>query len=164
MRSEFARRSGDFAMSGLDGSSWNWKPYYLVDFNFPIQSGNLTPRNDPIDLVTNLEGYVPYSNYSGDILSVNRWFSGVRSIYGLEVSVGFRTLSLEDWSDRIYWSWDDTVNIADFDIDTNLSDKSMDRILDPCVISSSAQDKVRSGRDFFSGDPSVYDIEITTSN
>ena len=164
MRSEFARRSGDFAMSGLDGNSWNWKPYYLVDFNYPIQSGNLTPRNDPIDLITNLEGYVPYSNYSGDIFSVNRWFSGVRSIYGLEVSVGFRTLTLEDWSERIYWSWDDTVNIADFDINTNLSDKSMDRILDPCVISSSDQNKVRSGRDFFSGDQSVYDIEVTASN
>ena len=162
MRSEFAKRSGEFAMSGLDGDSWTWKPYYLIDYNVPLKSAPIA-QNYPIDILTYGEGRVPYSVYSGDILSVNRWASGVRSIYGMELSIDYRGLTPEDWAERIYWSWDDLVNLSNQVIDINLSDQTLDISRDPSILLYNERDQIKRERDSFSGDLSVHDIDVFAS-
>lgn len=163
MRSEFAKRSGDFAMSGLDGNSWNWKPYYLIHSERPIQ---VLPNviDNPIDSIANLDSYAEYPTYSGNILSQTRSFSGHRNIYGMELITGYRFPTLEDWENKLYWMWDDVSIIIDFSYENRCLGQINDIISDPEIISIYGTENTRSSNFYFSGNLVCHDIEITTSN
>lgn len=164
MRSEFAKRSGDFAMSGLDGNSWSWKPYYLIHYENPIQAIPEGGIENPIDAIINLDGYAEYPTYSGNILSDNKNFSGRRNIYGIEIITGYRFLTLEDWENKLYWMWDDVSIIIDFSYECQCLDQVTDIVVDPEIISFYPTDKTRSSIFYFSGKFICYDIEIVISN
>ena len=166
MRSEFARRSGEFSMSGLDGDSWTWKPYFLLNYDTPTKVAIANPQNYPLDIWPYEEmGYIDYSTYSGDILSVNRWMSGITSIHGIEMSIGFRevTLTPEEWAERIYWSWDDASNIVDLGTDVMTLGNGVDISRDPCKVAFNEYNQILRGKDLLSGSHQVYDINLLVS-
>lgn len=166
IRSEYCnKRSESNSRSGLDGNNWEYKPAYILDFNDSIDMG-LADYDNPIEIISNLDGgFLPYSQRFGDILDVNDSYSGIRSLYGFELAVGYREYTMRDWSDKIYWSWDDVAVRVDMS-STSLTwkDYSMDIVREPIMISTYSQEEVYSSNASLSGYFQCNDIEVLVSN
>ena len=167
IRSEYCnKRSGAYSRSGLDGTSWTYKPCFIIDSNEPVSMNIPEHCENTIEVSTNVDGgFISYSSHSGNILDVNDSYSGVRSIFGIELALGIRPTTMQDWVDKVYWSWDDTAVLGDFtDQNAKLQGTHMDIVNEPPLVSYYSLTETYDRDHSMSGYLQCYDIEIFASN
>lgn len=166
IRSEYCnKRSGSNSRSGLDGSSWLVKPAFILDFNDPV-SMEISRCENIIELSSNLDtGYIPDSSHYGNILDVNDSYSGVRSLYGFELALGYRQIDIEDWADKLYWSWDDVVVRSDMTSNSlEWNSCSIDIVKETSIIEIYSTEEKYSSNSSLSGYLQCHDIQIQITN
>jgi hypothetical protein len=168
MYSEYCnKRSGSLARSGLDGQLWNFKHCLIIDLNKPVSMNIPEFCDNTIEVSVNLDGgFLTYSSFYGNILSVNDQYSGIREIFGIELGQEFRSLpEVVNWAEKLYWSWDDVaVPIDATSTNAVVFGTLRDIVNDPPVVSYYSQKETYDEDHSLSGVTSCYDIEVTLGN
>lgn len=163
-RSEFAKRSGEMAMSGLDGESWEWKPYFILDSDEPVRIVNDNPIKEVIDVSPTIESYISFYDTTGKTLSVNRVLSGARTIYGIEIVVGYRVITLEDWQEKVYWMFTDFTNEVALGEDIEPISQTHIIYYDAPIIQYGYRGNQPEDFNYYSGRTTCLDINIEASS
>lgn len=163
-RSEFAKRSGEMAMSGLDGDSWEWKPYFILNSDEPIKIINENPIVEALDVSPVLENFVSFYDTTGQVLSVSRVLSGARNIYGIEIVVGYRYITLADWEEKVYWMFTDFTNEIDFDIQSEVKGQTHLIYYDTPIVQYGYLANKADDSAYYSGTTTCLDIQVEASS
>lgn len=160
-RSEVAnKRSGSASMSGLDGDHWDWKPYTFLSSEVvtPIIAEDVIKL--PIEIDVEFNSISSFVQYSGTVLDVNRLSSGFRNIYGIEIILGYRYPTLEDWEEKIYWMWTDFTCSADLSSGKLFQKQSQDFYHELLTFKYHYNTEYFNETKYLSGNMSCDDIEI----
>jgi hypothetical protein len=106
------------------------------------------------------EGISTYTQTSGVILDENRHSSGQRNIYGIEIIIGHRFPTLEEWNEKVYWMFTDFTNSVSMEIGQDPFYQSTDIYKDAINVFDTFQTSEFDSQRFFSGNRTCTDIEI----